>query len=90
VTAPVRERRSGNSDIVILPDITLTEGEYNIDNDAKSQRPNAELTSSYDPYKLLESFLKLNYTERYIDANFQHGKCFINEVKKRYELTGIL
>jgi hypothetical protein len=48
-----------------------------------------EQPSNPDLNLLLERFLKLNYVERYTEANFQHGKCFINEVKKIYELPGV-
>ncbi|CAF2729408.1 unnamed protein product [Rotaria sp. Silwood2] len=50
------------------------------------RRTDIEQTSSNDLNEYLENFAKLNYIEEYIDANFQHGKCFIDEVKKKYEL----
>ncbi len=78
VTPPTRERRSQNSNIVIPPDITLVE----------NNRTNVEVTPTYDPLVLLENFLKLDYIEKYIGANFQHGKCFMDDIKKKYGSSG--
>lgn len=51
---------------------------------------NIEQSSSSDSnLSFLERFIQSNYTERYTSANFQYGQCFIDEVKKRYELSGI-
>lgn len=52
------------------------------------QRLNIEPASHSDSHLHLEHFVKLNYTEQYIAANFENGKCFIDEVKKKYELPG--
>ncbi|CAF1024438.1 unnamed protein product [Rotaria sordida] len=41
-------------------------------------------TNELDVY--LKNFVQLNYIEQYIYANFRHGKCFINDVKKKYKL----
>jgi hypothetical protein len=90
---PLREKRSiiyPNSSAIIPPDITFV-GDYEKkifvnDDEYKKQR---KIKLEQDPNVLLEHFVRLNYVERYIDANFQYGKCFINEIKKRYELPGI-
>ncbi|CAF1213357.1 unnamed protein product [Rotaria sp. Silwood1] len=40
--------------------------------------------NEFDMY--LQKFVKQNYIDQYIKANFQHGQCFIDKVKKKYEL----
>jgi hypothetical protein len=91
---PLREKRSiiyPNSSAIIPPDITFV-GDYekkNLINDDDNNKKQRKIKSEQDPIVLLQQFVKLNYIERYIDANFQYGKCFINEIKKRYELPGI-
>jgi hypothetical protein len=84
-----------NTSAIIPPDITFV-GDYvdkeipkeNFDN-GKQRKVKPEQTMNYDPSVLLDQFVKLNYVERYIYANFQHGKCFINQIKQRYEFPGI-
>ncbi|CAF4900944.1 unnamed protein product, partial [Rotaria socialis] len=56
------------------------------DEDLKSSRKtHVEQALSYDPHVVLEQFSKLNYVERYINANFQYATCYIDEIKERYE-----
>ncbi len=98
---PLREKRSiiyPNSSAVIPPDIIFTtnyvnekrkKDEEEYENNEKDRLMKLEQPSNPDLNLLLERFLKLNYVERYTEANFQHGKCFINEVKKIYELPGV-
>jgi hypothetical protein len=93
-----RDKRSiihPNTSAIIPPDITFV-GDYTdqdiskeyLDN-GKQPKLKPEQTSNYNPNIFLEQFVKLDYVERYIYANFQHGKCFINQIKQRYELPGI-
>ena len=35
-----------------------------------------------------EQFSKMNYIQRYINANFRNGPCFLDQVRKRYEYPG--
>ena len=83
---------SRNATRIIPPDIIITETEDENDewkDDIQSDlRTHVEQTLSYDPNVALEQFAKLNYVERYINANFEHGKCFMKEIKKRYEHPG--
>lgn len=70
-----------------LPDIG------SMDNDKSriatfERRTDIEQTSTEELKLSLEYFLKLNYIEQYIDANFKHGKCFLNEIKKKYVFPG--
>ncbi|CAF1293392.1 unnamed protein product [Rotaria magnacalcarata] len=53
---------------------------------SERQQIENELAANKDLYMYLEYFITLNYIEQYIDANFENGKCFIDEVKKKYEL----
>jgi len=90
---PLREKRSiiyPNTSAIIPPDITFV-GNYenkerSEEDEYKKQRKNK---LEQDPAILLENFVKLNYIERYIEANFQQANCFMDEIKKRYELSGI-
>ncbi|CAF1056578.1 unnamed protein product [Adineta steineri] len=91
--APLREKRSiifPNSTAIIAPDITFT---TNLENDKRLKEISEQSasieqsSSSLNVSVLLERFVKVNYIERYIDANFQHGKCFMDKVKKKYELS---
>jgi hypothetical protein len=86
-----------NATGIIPPDIIITkdkpiikEEEDDDDNEEmkSDRRSHPEQTLSYDPNVVLERFSKLNYVERYINANFQLGKCYLDEVKKRYEYPG--
>ena len=97
-SSPSREKRSiihQNTTAMIPPDITFT-GDYNGQEIPKENLDNGtevklkpEQTSNYDPNVFLEQFDKLDYVERYIHANFEHAKCFINRIKKRYVSPGI-
>ena len=91
-----RERRSIvslNTSAIIPPDITFV-AEYDDEGHAKeldsnkSQANKSDSTSPYDPNIFLQQFVDVNYVERYIEANFQQGKCFINQIKNRYEHSG--
>jgi hypothetical protein len=83
---------------IIPPDIVITVENQNKDKEEEDdddddeiqsdRRTNVEQTLTYDPNVVLEQFSKLDYVERYINANFQYGKCYINEIKKRYEYPG--
>lgn len=94
-----REKRSLvhlNTSAIIAPDITFV-SEDDDDNNLKdnlegnkSQKIKSEQMSPYDPGIVLQQFIDVNYVERYIDANFQQGKCFIQEIKNRYELPGMI
>jgi len=96
--SPSRRQRSiiyPNASAIIPPDITFV-GNYerseNINNEdlyKKQRKLKFEQITNSDPNIFLENFSKLNYVERYINANFRHAKCFMNELKKRYELPGI-
>jgi hypothetical protein len=99
---PLRERRSivyPNSTGMIAPDITFTvnnENEqrkkvYNEDDEEINLEDKASIEQTLDNDRkiILEHFAKLNYVKRYIDANFEHANCFMDEIKKRYELPGI-
>jgi hypothetical protein len=89
-----------NSAAAIPPDIIITrdkpneEDDYDEDDEDKNEvigsdkRTHVEQLLTYDPNIVLEQFSKLNYVERYIDANFQYGKCYIEEIKERYEYPG--
>jgi len=82
-----------NSTGIIPPDIVITKDNQNEDEDddeeiQSDRRTHVEQTLSYDPNVVLEQFSKLNYVDRYINANFQYGKCYMNEIKKRYEYPG--
>ena len=86
-----REKRSLvhlNSSTMIAPDITL--GSEDDDDENKSQKIKSEQTPAYDPRIVLQQFIDVNYVERYIDANFQQGKCFIDQIKNRYESPGMI
>ena len=60
-----------------------------IDESKVEQRTHVEQALTYDPQIVLEQFSKLDYIKRYLNANFQHGKCYLKEVKKRYEIEGL-
>ncbi|CAF3882499.1 unnamed protein product [Adineta steineri] len=91
-----------NPATVIPPDIIITRDKQNEEDDydfddgdeadieelGSEERTHVEQSLTYDPKVVLEQFSKLNYVERYIDANFQYGKCHIDEIKKRYEHPG--
>ena len=92
-----REKRSLylNKSTIIPPDIIIT-GDEEIDDDEDDavesnkieQKTQVEQALTYDPNVVLDQFAKVDYIERYINANFQHGKCYIDGVKKRYEEPG--
>jgi hypothetical protein len=100
--SPTRQKRfiHGNATGIIAPDIVITKDNQNKvenddddeddnDNEFKSdRRTHVEQTLTYDPHVVLEQFSKLNYVERYINANFRYGKCYIDEIKQRYEYPG--
>ncbi|CAF4901541.1 unnamed protein product [Rotaria sp. Silwood1] len=87
-----------NSTAIIPPDIIKTQDNINddiydydeddIDDIKLHRKTHVEQVLSYDPYIVLEQFSKLDYVERYINANFQFSKCYINEIRKRYEYPG--
>ncbi|CAF2718797.1 unnamed protein product [Rotaria sp. Silwood2] len=89
-----------NSTAIIPPDIIKTQeslDEESYDNDEddddveeiKSHRKtHVEQVLNYDPHVVLDQFSKLDYVERYINANFQFATCYIDEIKKRYEYPG--
>ena len=52
------------------------------------QKTQVEQALTYDPHVVLDQFAKIDYIERYINANFEYGKCYVDEVKKRYEEPG--
>ena len=95
-----REKRSlvTNKTAIIPPDIIfVNDGEIADDGDAEDdpaeqskaeQKTQVEQTLTYEPHVVLDQFAKIDYIERYINANFQYGKCYVDEVKKRYEEPG--
>ena len=94
-----REKRSLplNISTIIAPDIifnpqledaTDEDEDDDIDQTRVDHRTHVEQPLSYDPNVVLEQFSKLDYIERYLNANFQHGKCYLKAVKKRYEEPG--
>jgi hypothetical protein len=97
---PTRQKRYiyRNTTGLIPPDIIITKNEMDDDNDGEDEdvddefksdrRTQVEQTLTYDPQVVLEQFSKLNYVDRYINANFRYGKCYIDEIKKRYEYPG--
>ncbi len=96
--SPSRKKRSmiyPNASAIIPPDITFV-GDYenkeiieeNINYDKQGKIKLEQITNP-DPNILLEHFVKINYVERYIEANFQYEKCFMKKIKQRYELSGI-
>ncbi|CAF5075276.1 unnamed protein product, partial [Rotaria sp. Silwood1] len=92
------EYNIGNFYTIIPPDIIKTQDNINddiydydeddIDDIKLHRKTHVEQVLSYDPYIVLEQFSKLDYVERYINANFQFSKCYINEIRKRYEYPG--
>ena len=90
-----------NSSAIISPDIIFIENHENEEIEKKNLNDKKSRTANFKQKKKLErisrnilnrhvkNFMKLDYIKHYIDANFQHGNCFINEVKNRYELPGI-
>lgn len=91
-----RERRSLvhlNTSAMIPPDITFGT-DYDDEGQAKELDANKSLTikpespSPFDPNIFLQQFIDVNYVERYIEANFHQNKCFINQIKDRYEYPG--
>jgi len=82
-----------NSTAIIPPDIVITKDNQNDDDDdddgiQSDRRTHVEQTLNYDPNVVLAQFSKLNYIERYINANFQYGKCYMDKIKNRYEYPG--
>lgn len=83
-TQQQREKHSGeplNTSIIISPDITLN------GNQETKNVNQSEAISNPDPNIFLEHFVQLNYIERYINANFQNGKCFIEKIRERYKYS---
>ncbi|CAF3585212.1 unnamed protein product [Rotaria socialis] len=99
-TKQKRHIRKGTAETIIPPDIIKTQDilkDENIDHDEdedddedlkSSRKTHVEQALSYDPHVVLEQFSKLNYVERYINANFQYATCYIDEIKERYEYPG--
>ena len=84
--------RRDSSSTMIAPDILLpakeiSERDNELSSEARSQA-DGEQALNNEANTILRHFTSLNYFERYIDANFQHGKCFIDRVKERYESPG--
>ncbi|CAF1408987.1 unnamed protein product, partial [Rotaria sordida] len=86
-----------NSTGIIPPDIIKTQDNlndeiYDDDDDIEEikshRKTHVEQVWNYDPHIVLEQFSKLDYVERYINANFQFATCYIDEIKKRYEYPG--
>lgn len=81
---------------IIPPDLVLTS-----DDDAEvddmdheneilpaDQQTQVEQVINYDPNVALKQFSKLNYVQRYIEANFYHGDCYVKKIRERYEYPG--
>lgn len=95
-----REKRSmstSNHTALIAPDIVLTERQEDFstvdENDKKGksigqkqpeEKSNIDFSFPYDPNAVLQQFARVDYVKRFLNANFQHGNCFINEVRERY------
>ncbi|CAF0944319.1 unnamed protein product, partial [Didymodactylos carnosus] len=50
--------------------------------------PDSNVYFQLDAYGVLKQFSKVNYIERYINANFLNGHCHLDNVRKRYETPG--
>ena len=96
-----KEKRSINSNSIglIPPDIIIPEKTTNDDDDEdedddddeetkSNTRTHVEQTLTYDPNVVLEQFGKLDYIDKYVNANFQYGKCYLKDIRKRYEYPG--
>ena len=55
---------------------------------ATKQKSHKHRLSKSDLQAFLDQFTNMNYVERYIEANFQHSGCFMDEVKSRYDAPG--
>ena len=85
-----------NSTAIITPDIIQTQSKAKENHDDQVVVENiehhritqAKQTLIDDPNAVIKQFSKLDYVERYINANFQYGECYIDEIKKRYEYPG--
>lgn len=78
---------------IIPPDLILTGDEEKDEQNQEEFRPpdqptHVEQVFVYDPNVALKQFSKLNYVQRYIEANFYHGDCFMDEIRNRYEYPG--
>ena len=52
------------------------------------QKLPSEQPSNYDLSNTLDQFSKTDYIQLYINANFRHGFCYIDEVRRRYADPG--
>ncbi|CAF4548372.1 unnamed protein product, partial [Rotaria magnacalcarata] len=81
-----RHIRNDAAEAIIPPDIIKTQDilddeniDHNEDEDEDlkpSRKTHVEQALNYDPHVVLEQFSKLNYIERYINANFQYATCY--------------
>lgn len=78
-------------DIVIPEPNTKNDRDDDDDDDEQTQtnvRTHVEQTLNYDPNVVLEQFAKLDYIEKYVNANFRYGQCYLKDIRKRYEYPG--
>lgn len=79
---------------IIPPDLVLTgdddddEEENQEEIHPPDQQTHVEQIVVYDPNVALKQFSKFNYVQRYVEANFQYGDCYMDEIRKRYEYPG--